>query len=329
MVGHYRPDCQADELKIVNRDLDVEALYERRTQDLQLWAYQDRGDVAAVVHFWAHRRKLIYEDVVLETMLTSLALERLDVVELDWPGQFAAGRKMAVLGIDQTPGNAQGQIDTFKLSLRAPAGADICETVSQEPPDTSCGDSCTVQCQLPAQLFCTGTCDGQCVSQCTASKQGDCDGETDCGHTESEPPPEIPGCGWCVISDQETDCGQWETQCQNCIVSATIGIVGCPTNTEQGCATCCRTYSCQTCCRVSPASEGECATTVQQQECGSSCVGGAITYCLYLVQPGCSSSCTATCTTNRQIIEDYPCGSCQIDSCTQSCTTWNQCPGEV
>jgi len=328
LIATWRPTCVDDDRQVVQRDDDAEALYNRRSDRLDAWAYQNESNVTSVVAFWLHRRARIYEDIVLETMLTSLDLERLDAVELDWPAQFDPGRRAVVMGLDHTPGSGQdGQIDTIRLALRASVGDDACETSEQEPDDVDCG-TCETDCQEPAELFCTGFCDAQCTTGCQVVSDAGCGAveeecETACESGDESECDALEECDWCEFWD-ESGCDAAEADCiacegADCIVSCQAGgAEPCHTQTEQGCATCCRTYNCQTACMTcgteptdSGDDSGDCGCTITWMEECPTCETGDETGCGLLETGGDSEE--APCCPGRTftvVITNYTEGEC-------------------
>ena len=354
-VGAIRETCVADERQLVARDEEAELLYSRRTETMSLWAYQRAGYAQAILEFWLHRRCRIYEDITVETMLTSLELERLDAVELDWPGQFDAGRRAVVMGVDHAAGSGQdGQIDTIRLSLRASVGDDSCETQDEEPVIEDCAETCETECQEPAELFCTSFCDGQCTSWCMLIDTAGCGSEaceSGCESDGCESGCESGACeagscesdgdiDWCAFGF-ESGCPSAEDDCASCQVSCIIscmngGAEGCMTKAEQGCDTCCRTYSCQTCCRVSPASETGCGVETDcdgeetgcgvETDCGGEETGcGADTCQIFCMSTcavvGCETECESGCETECESGCETECESGCETECESGCET--------
>jgi len=233
---------------LVATDAATEAAYGRHVTSIELWAHTDNHHASMITSFWLTRWKWIWEQVEFSTFLTSLELERQDVVQLDWATFFLNGQLGRVLDVTHTPGSVDS-MDTLRLKLELPIGpgcATICEVSCEGGVETGCLTSCEsveetcwqceTSCEYACQLFCTSNSQTGCqVSECGEGCGAGCEATgcdnvgcmTSCQENcdllptaETGLPCEIVGyqtdCnGWetaeCEIAGAQTDCNGWES----------------------------------------------------------------------------------------------------------------------
>ncbi len=325
-----RHNRDGEKRSTVVTDAAVEAAYGRRVVSIDLWAHTSLHQASMITTFWHTRWKWVWERIEFSTFLTSLELERQDVVELDWVTFFMGGQKGRVLDIGHTPGSHEG-IDVIRLKLELPIGPGCettCEVSCETQDETGCLSSCEASgsetcwqcetsCEDACELFCTSSSELGCVfgdSGCaldapcpcevtceTGCMIGGCDQES-CQTTCQDECEIAQGCETGCETSCETDC---ETVCETggCETSG-CEMDGCETSCETGCETTCE-KDCE-----SAACEGSCET-----DCELDCeIGGCQGACESACELDCeSAACEGACETDCQV------GGCETEGCQGSC----------
>jgi len=241
---------------VIARDAAVEALYGRRVRDIALWAYAERESAASVAGFWLERWKQPWQRVRLQTYLPALALQRRDVVALDWAAFFDAGQKARVVEVHHAPGSGEPPaIDTVALTLElplAPGCSTTCETACETGTESGCYTACEAAVQSCWQ--CETACEDACELFCTTEAQIGCvSNDAGCGDAcETE-------CQAYCESACETGC---EVSCETgCEVSCETG---CEVSCETGCETDCET-GCETSCETGCETGAECTYSISDE----------------------------------------------------------------
>ncbi len=158
-------------------DAAVEALYGRRIQEYDFWAYQRRVWTETVSTFWLTRLKYAYELVRLNAFMSVVELQRQDVITLSDAEFWGVNQKGRVLEIEHALGSGEDEIlDTLGLIIQLPriAGCQaLCETAC-EAADQS---DCTLVCQTDAEIGCNAceaACQGLCQLTCVTVAEFGC-----------------------------------------------------------------------------------------------------------------------------------------------------------
>jgi len=179
------------------RDSTAELTWGRRTQEIDLWAYDDFKWVQFVAAFYLNRWKHLIDEASLEMFLGGLELEVGDTVELDLSGMFGSGQKARVIEVSHHPGSGvPSQMDRVGLKMRLwrwpGCGSNGCQGLEETGCASRCQLTCTTSgqpggtcwtcqtsCQYPTMIGCMSGCQlystaNVCRSACMYSCTGSC-----------------------------------------------------------------------------------------------------------------------------------------------------------
>lgn len=197
---------------LVVKDSTAESTYGRQVRQLELWAYSVRRHVHYIAAWWLDRWKKLWDQIRVVAWLEALEVERGDWVTVTVP-DYVSGRKMQVIGIEQTPGSGlDGEPDRIELIVQT--------------------DGCASSCQLGCEL---AGCESYCeIVAATVAACWTC--ETTCQNAC-----QLLSC----VTGVETICRM------NCLLGQMLGsdTTGGSGSEEPECASSCTTGGCQTACQ--------------------------------------------------------------------------------